>query len=125
MPRSVGIQITNTGLDELIEALIAFGKPDHIATMPLEMVLAEGFVATQAAVHVISGRLKASGRTSSHFDGFTWEGSVEYGGPEGSPAYYGIFELARGGTHDFFKPMDLLDNKIENAFSKWFEDVLG
>lgn len=127
MPRSVkyGIHVSNTGLNELIDALHLFSKPNHLATLPLELVLAAGFAATQAHVHVISGRLKASGRTSSHFDGNTWEGAVEYGGPRESPAYYGIFELARGGTHDFLAPMDDLDSKFGDAFSEWFLRTLG
>lgn len=126
-PRSVksGIYVTNTGLDELIAAVHLFGNPNHIATFPLEAVLQSGFLATQAHVHVISGRLRASGRTSSHFDGTTWEGAVEYGGPHDTPAYYAIFELARGGTHDFLAPMDDLDSRIEDAFSLWFEKTLG
>lgn len=127
MPHSVrgGIRVDETGLRELEGVLIEFSKPTHLAVTPLEVVLASGFVATQEAVHVRSGRLKASGRTHSHFNGTTWEGEVEYGGPNGTPAWYGLFELNRGGTHDFFRPLDHMDEAFAEAFSEWFTRVLG
>lgn len=123
MPGPAGTYVTVHGLDELIDQLAVFGHPTHVATVPLETALAAGFVETQAVVHIISGRLKASGRTSSDFHGDTWTGSVEYGGPAGTPAYYGIYEMARGGTHDFLRPLDALD--IGDAMSRWFSETLG
>jgi hypothetical protein len=59
----------------------------------LESVLATTFAITEARVHVITGKLKASGHPSSAFDGDIWEGTLHF------ERYPGIFELARGPKH--------------------------
>ena len=83
----------------------------HPPTAELEAVLATTFAITEARVHVITGRLKASGRpVSEHFHD-TWSGTLEFAGDPG------IYELARGprktkyhgglgDSHFFFDPVE-------------------
>lgn len=110
--REARFQITGGDLNSMVDALKKVGTPSFKVTASLEGELKVGFALTQAAVHVISGRLKASGHTETHFDGTNWTGSIIYGGPDGTPAYYGIYEMNRGGTrpdgtpHDFFAVLE-------------------
>lgn len=74
-----------------------------------EQLLARQHAATQAAVHVITGSLKASGRSpKSSFAAGRWEGVISYGGPApgmvNNPVRYAAYEMARGGAHDFRAP---------------------
>lgn len=79
--------------------------PTEEGAARLEAVLDAAFEATQAAVHVISGSLRASGKTASdHRDG-QWEGSITYGGISpgfpNNPVVYAWYEARRDGQHDF------------------------
>jgi hypothetical protein len=95
-------------LDGTADELARLQEPP---TRRLEAVLATTFATTEARVHVITGKLLASGRVSSDFNGDVWTGTLEY---DRDP---GIFELARGpkktkhhgGTgdsHFFFDPVE-------------------
>lgn len=53
---------------------------------------------TQAAVHVLSGAMKASGRYDTEAGRRTVEGWVTYGGTKACD--YAVYEVARGGSHD-------------------------
>src|SRR5690606_38051615 len=88
----------------------------------LDTILHTGFAQTQAAVHVITGSLKSSGKATTNFDGDTWEGEITYGGISmgvNNRVTYAIYEKARGahwagpssvkGNHDFMAPLDKLD----------------
>lgn len=81
----------------------------------LEAALITVFNATQAAVHVISGKLKASGRFSSSSNGEVWTGEIKYGGKEYGVGY-AWYEQRRGGTHDFMDVAGHMDNVIGVAF---------
>ena len=82
----------------------------------LDGALHLGFVETQAAVHVDSGDLKASGNEKSKSRKTTqdWEGEIEYGGKT-SGVDYAYYEQRRGvhwegpssvkGDHDFMEPV--------------------
>lgn len=103
--------------------------PDFETIGEMEKVLAAMFVTTQVATHVISGSLKASGTRSSDFDGDTWEGQISYGGPltkaphpgpVHDPVDYAIYEMNRGGAHDFFRQLPEFDKPFENAFDSHF-----
>jgi len=81
--------------------------PAGETVVAMESALMNGFIVTEARVHVITGFLKASGHPSSSFDGQQWEGEIDFA------RYPGIFELARGnmptknhpeGGHYFFEP---------------------
>ena len=92
--------------------------PTAKTKMGLKAVLDFGFAATQAAVHVESGALKASGKVSTgHAMGMaTWEGEISYG--DAGPVDYAIYEKRRGvhwagkssarGDHDFMRPLAAL-----------------
>lgn len=96
------------GLDEQIDEVVRVGRPSFQTVGRLEAILRRGFLDTQARVHVDTGHLKASGTTESDFDGLTWEGAIYYGVPGDAhwwrdpSATYAIFEMARGGSHNFF-----------------------
>lgn len=128
MPKSV-IFINTQGLDGMIEAMRIVQRPNFLVTHSLETVLKAAFKQTQEDVHVISGRLKDSGHTETDFDGVTWEGSINYGGPQGTPAYYAIYEMGRSGIkhgtpHDFFAGLEEFDGQFEEAIDSHFK-ILG
>lgn len=97
--------------------------PTTKARMLLDAVLHKGFLLTQAAVHVETGALKASGEESSQVDRSReiWEGDITYGDPgDSGPVDYAIYEKERGvggaggpsdakGDHDFLAPLEKLD----------------
>lgn len=84
--------------------------PAGDAVFQMESALLSYFARTQAQVHIITGYLKSTGHTETHFDGETWEGTAAYA------RHPGIFELARGnkggehahppGSHYFFSGAD-------------------
>lgn len=53
---------------------------DQRFLLAMDAVLTQQFEATQSAVHVISGSLKASGAHNSRIRRGTWEGEIVYGG---------------------------------------------
>jgi hypothetical protein len=116
------------GLDDMIDYFNKLTKrPGFKVTSKFEKALSAAFAHTQAITHVISGRLKASGYTESDFKGGVWSGTIHYGGPPGTPAYYAIYEQARGGTrpdgtpHDFFSGLGDIDPMFEAAIDTHFE----
>lgn len=108
---------------------------DRLTRMPtakakhlLDWVLSTGFKLTQAAVHVETGALKASGTKESSVNRIfqVWEGEITYGSPGGSPVDYAIYEKARGiggaggpsdayGDHNFMAPLHSLDPEFRAA----------
>lgn len=100
--------------------------------MLLDAVLHKGFLLTQAAVHVETGALKASGQEDSEVDKLTstWEGEITYGSPgDSGPVDYAIYEKARGvggaggasdakGDHDFIRPLAALDIDFRMALKE-------
>lgn len=97
----------NAELDRLI------GMPDPQTSAALTSVLEAGFGLTQMAVHIDTGSLKSSGKSSSSTDesSHEWEGKIRYGGPSGginNPVNYAIYEKRRGGIHDFFLDLPTL-----------------
>lgn len=98
------------------------GIPSFKLVHELELVLAAAFADTQARAHVITGSLKASGKTSSDFDGEDWKGEISYGGASAgpnNPVDYAIYEMARGGDHDFFAGLPGYESKFESAIEKY------
>lgn len=113
-----------------IAAMRDYAGPPHKPVHELELMLAAAFAETQAATHVITGSLKASGKTESDFDDDQWEGSISYGGvlwkapapgPANDPVDYAIYEMARGGDHDFFGPLVTYEGKVEQILVNWFD----
>lgn len=117
-------------LNKLIVAAKDLANPPDFETVgAMEQVLAVMFHNTQLLTHVISGSLKASGRTSSDYDGNTWEGEIIYGGPlfgtphpgpPHDPVDYAIYEMNRGGGHDFFRLLPSFDGAFQTAMNSHF-----
>lgn len=109
-------------LREMVDSFNKMQKPPVKTIYALEQILAAGFAGTQSNVHVLTSSLKWSGTTTSHFDGETWEGTIEYGGPSvgiNNPVIYAFYEQQRGGQHDFMlsayaagDQMDLVVDKM-------------
>jgi hypothetical protein len=70
---------------------------------------------TQEYVHVITGRLKASGVEEVHLEGARVVATVTYGGPE---VPYAQYEIDRGGDHDFL-------GRAWEASQGMFEAIFG
>jgi hypothetical protein len=117
-------------LDSWIVRLEEAAKPEsYKSTSLLEALLSAAFADTQVRTHVISGSLKASGKTESDFDGNVWSGKIEYGGvlfkapvpgPPRDPVDYAIYEMARGGSHDFFGGLPAFEEKIPDILNTDF-----
>lgn len=77
------------------------------------------YTATQRHAHVLSGDMKRSGRMEVRQDGgLEIVGSVRYGGTVGAGGNvdYVIYELRRGGSHDFFaRGMNSARKRMEKA----------
>ena len=126
---------SGVSLDAVIEDLKRLsGPPGFKVVHALEGVLQAAFLETQAATHVITGSLKSSGRTSSDFtDEKVWEGEISYGGslyravapgPPNDPVDYAIYEMARGGAHDFFAGLPGFDADWVHAIDMHFEGLV-
>lgn len=79
------------------------------ATTALERTLTVQFAATQQRVHVDTGSLRGSGEIDSDYVAGRWSGQITYGGPSpgfvNDPVDYAVYEAARGGAHDFRRPL--------------------
>ena len=127
------IHVNAEGLNEVIHQFGVWSGPIPFRiTARLESVLAEFFADTQARTHVISGSLKASGQPQSDYDGDLWTGEVTYGGvmwrtptpgPPNDPVDYAIYEMARGGDHDFFAGGPAYIDKFEDVVNEWIPDA--
>lgn len=91
------------------------GGIDAETIIALESALVTIFQATQAVVHVHSGRLRESGRTESSSDRNSWTGEILYGGGA-SRVKYAWFEQRRGGSHDFMEISHDMDGVVGVAF---------
>lgn len=107
-------------LDRL--TMLPNGRANHL----LDWVLSTGFKLTQAAVHVETGALKASGKKESSVNriAHVWEGQITYGSSgSNGPVDYAIYEKARGaggpsdahGDHNFMAPLHSLDPEFRAA----------
>lgn len=122
-------------LDEIIKDLRRLGGPPGFKVVHgLEAALAAAFADTQERTHIITGSLKASGTSESDFSSsHVWEGTITYGGklhrpplgpgPPNDPVDYAIFEMNRGGDHDFFAGLPYFDHMFVSAIDKHFEDL--
>jgi len=122
-------RVVVTGLDRMIEEFDQLSKGVTYQTVgKFEEILSDAFLATQAAVHVLSGGLKGSGVPMSSFDGDVWQCEIEY---DRSP---GIFELSLGDEPSIFHPegahadfltkaVEPADRKIGEALDAVFEDA--
>jgi hypothetical protein len=87
-----------------------FKELDRVESMPdipmvarLDAVLTVGFETSRAAVHVDTGKLKASGKKKSSTNKAVheWKGQFSFPAKTSQGVSYGIYERERGGDHDF------------------------
>lgn len=106
-------------LEQWAVALESMAAPLHLPVGEIEVLFRAAFEATQAATHIITGSLKASGHTNTDVTENAWTGQIIYGGalfgaaspgPPHDPVDYAIYELARGGEHDFLAPAEAVFN---------------
>lgn len=77
----------------------------------LDRVLEWGLRATQEVVHIDTGSLLVSGRSDSVMMLGRYKGTITYGGPSmglNNPVDYAIYELDRGGDHDYMSVTHLM-----------------
>lgn len=123
------MQYTNGGsLRRIIDRLEKLGGPPGFKVVAgLEAALHAAFVDTQIKTHIITGSLKASGKTESDFNGDSeWTGIISYGGSStgvNNPVDYAIYEMARGGDHDFFRDLQLYDRQFAESIDRHFEGL--
>lgn len=118
-------------IDKWIADLRELQVMPYKATVELEALLNAAFADTQARTHVLTGSLKASGKTDSDFDGDEWSGSITYGGelwrtpapgPPNDPVVYAIYEMARGGEHDFFAGLPGFEDRVGDILNEFFPE---
>ncbi len=108
-------------LSDFYEALNVIEGPGPETLAALDVTLQAGYAQTQVAVHVITGSLKASGRTEVEYEpgSEVWQGDIVYGGPSpgsvNNPVEYAEYERARGGSHNYFANLPLLYDQFEEA----------
>lgn len=105
--------------DDLLDDLE--DEPGNDTILALESILSTAFAETQAVVHVITGKLRRSGRVSSRVSNGRWEGEITYGGP-GTGVEYAWYEERRGGHHDYMEPAEGLDEAFAEAILRTVGD---
>lgn len=112
----VSVEFKSTGLDEMINFFEEKSKTPVKYIEALDAELAKTLVTATGVTHVITGRLKASGRSNSNWSSMTneWTGQITFGGQEFG-VDYAIFEQDRhiawsprhGAVvnHDFMAPV--------------------
>jgi hypothetical protein len=126
------VYTTWIGLEEMIDEIdrVTLEENSYLITGPLNEVLFEAFADTQARVarpgapHVTTyeptGRLAASGRVNQFFDGRVWEGTITYGGMS-HDVEYAIYEMARGGIHDWYSGLPAFDQRYMDVIHDYWE----
>jgi hypothetical protein len=124
---AVYVTVFLDGAGDELDRLARGPGAETIAEM--ETALLEGYTLTEGRVHVITGRLLASGHPDSSFSGDAWEGVINFA------HYPGIFELARAnaatrnhpeGGHYFFDPGGpIFEKKVRQAMWDWVTDYKG
>lgn len=106
-------------MDNWFDACDALLGPGEETVAALDAVLDAAFVETQFLVHVITGSLRASGRTSSDTSESEWSGEITYGGPSPGfphdPVDYARSEFGKGGEHDALRNVDLVHHDFMEA----------
>lgn len=94
--------------------------PNAEAVAKLNAALEKTFIAVTADVHVDTGSLKQSGKSSGKRIKARkrWEGTIRFGGPStgvNNPVDYAIYEKRRGGHHDFFAGLPAMKSSYVKA----------
>jgi hypothetical protein len=106
MAEKIHVTVDTSQVDKELNRLIQ--APDMKTTVAFNSVFAEITAEVMAIIHVETGSLKTTARWEVDPFPTGWQGTVHVGGAApgeiNDPAYYGVFELARGGSHFFFAP---------------------
>lgn len=119
------IYIEVEGIDNMIDAIERIETPSWRLTSRLQSAHRLTFLDVQGKTHVITGSLKLSETTSTDYDGRTWEGHITAGGPSpgpNNPVNYAIYEMARGGEHNFFRDIPLFYRLYEEAIMQHYRE---
>jgi hypothetical protein len=106
---------------------------DEPIVVQLDKLLESAYTASQMKVHIISGRLKASGHTTSTLVESVWTGEIVYdvkilpwtdkNGTTHTDKWTGMsyawFEQRRGGSHDFLSQADSIMFGIDAMIHEW------
>jgi hypothetical protein len=125
------VQTYWVGLDSMLEEIdrVTLVDEPYRITGPLNVVLRAAFedtqfrVASPAHPHVATyqptGALLESGRVDQDFDGDTWTGTITYGG-RSHDVVYAIYEMARGGIHDWFSGLPAFGPQYLQAIESYW-----
>jgi hypothetical protein len=106
MSEKIHVTVDTSQVDKELNRLIQ--APDMKTTVAFNSLFAEITAEVMAIIHVETGSLKTTARWEVDPFPTGWQGTVHVGGAApgeiNDPAYYGVFELARGGSHFFFAP---------------------
>lgn len=133
----VSQNIKSKGLDDMINYFDANSKTPIKYIEALDIELARTLLKAKGLTHVITGRLKASGRSKSDWNGVAnvWTGQITFGGAEYG-VDYAVFEqdrkvswsLRHGAVvnHDFMSPVYESEINFEKImFSNRLNSTLG
>lgn len=102
----VKISVDTSQVDKELRRLME--APDMKTVMAFNGLFAEVAAEVDALIHIETGSLKSTARWDSPSFPTGWQGALHAGGAAPGeirdPAYYGVYELARGATHFFFAP---------------------
>jgi hypothetical protein len=114
---------------EVVRELDRIAKgPGPYTYMSFEDAFSEAFNIVHEDIHIETGSLFSTGKLDTRFEGdFVWEGTIRFGGAAPGmprdPAYYGVYELARGGDHFFFEAAHRIIPKDMVSFTlQWMGD---
>ncbi len=105
--------------------------PDRFTHLKFAATNLTQFTMSQAAVHVQTGSLLASGTVDPRTSEGQWSGEIIYGrggvpkgaepGPARNPGKYAIFEFERGGNHNWIKASGLRSREHQylDAILEW------
>ena len=102
----ISISVDTSQVDKELHRLLV--APDMKTVVAFNGLFAEVAAEVDALIHIETGSLKSTARWDSPTYPGGWQGALHVGGAApgeiNDPAYYGVFELARGGSHFFFGP---------------------
>lgn len=118
------VRLVVTGLEPWIDGLKKFGEPTPSMERRWAAATDVFFDRTQAAVHVITAGLKASGRQETEVGPKRITGVVTYGGTE--ECDYAVYEFARGGKHNALRIGFVETQRVfQEALAEMLEDEVA
>lgn len=106
MEERIHISVDTRQVDKELDRLMK--APGMKTEVAFNALFAEVTAEVMAIIHVETGSLKSTAHWDTDPFPTGWQGTVKVGGAApgaiNDPAYYGVYELARGGSHFFFAP---------------------